>query len=122
MTDTNEQRWREEFESDHWSSIERKWSFPLGSHHKKLVKETALNIYLAARKKAQEEIESYNIPKGDNAISIRFLLQGKEIEELKSFIKEATPWVKEIERMADVLGHSWENATRAWLEEAEKIK
>lgn len=46
-----EQQWREEFEKEQWLSIEMNWLFLLGSHHKKLVEETALNIYLAARKK-----------------------------------------------------------------------
>lgn len=53
-----EDKWRAEFEDNEWPSIEMKWSFPLGSHHKKLIKETAEGIYLSARRKAQEEIDS----------------------------------------------------------------
>ena len=53
MTDTNEKKWREEFEVE-WKNIERKWSFPLGSHHKKLVKEID-----ATPRKRSEDKSSY---------------------------------------------------------------
>lgn len=134
MSEELEKKWREEFEVE-WENIERKWSFPLGSHHKKLVKETALNVYLAGRKAGQEEID--NLRKEHSQIVCAYCnsLCARNTEELVKHVEgcEKHPLgkaIKEIQKRDELLEQAkilltlniHKLSQEEWLKQYEELK
>ena len=122
-----EQQWREEFEKEQWLSIEMNWLFLLGSHHKKLVEETALNIYLAARKKAQEEIDRH---KNNAKEAIQDALEGRailvlardEIKKLKEEIEKRDRILEEANKLIKKSMMKNKDGKIEWLKQYEEVR
>lgn len=110
MTDTNEQKWKEE-SKEIWKI------YRYGDGHSFGHLEALEMGYLAARKKAHSENED-----AFKAFTLDLVdRHEKEIQSLKAMIVECRPWIEDLSSMIDLKPRTYETLEQ-WLTKTENIR